>query len=125
MTAGNWVPELIELAGGSGELAAAGEHSRTITWEELVAYGPEVIVLMPCGFRLEQTRREIPSLTARPEWRALPAVRNRRVYSVDGNAYFNRPGPRIADSAEILAGLVQPGHFATLVPPGSYEHVRS
>jgi iron complex transport system substrate-binding protein len=125
MVAGNWIPELIELAGGAGELTAAGEHARTITWAELADYGPEVIVLMPCGFRLEQTRREIPSLSARPEWRALPAVRNRRVYSVDGNAYFNRPGPRIAESAEILAGLVQPGHFASLLPPGCYEHVGS
>ena len=78
---------------------------------------------MPCGFKLEQTRRELPQLTARPEWQALPAVRNGRVYSVDGNAYLNRPGPRIVDSAELLAGLIQPGHCASLIPPGSWELV--
>ena len=124
MVAGNWIPELVELGGGVYELAPPGAHSSTITWDQLVDYAPEVVILMPCGFKLDQTRRELPRLTARNEWRALPALRNRRVYSVDGNAYLNRPGPRITESAELLAGLMQPGHFATLIPPGSYEHVR-
>ena len=61
---------------------------------------------------------------ARPEWQQLPAVRNRRVYAVDGNAYLNRPGPRIVDSAELLAGLIQPGFFAAKIPPDSYVRVR-
>ncbi len=124
MVAGNWIPELVELGGGRYELGTAGAHSPAITWEQLVASAPDVIVLMPCGFTLEQTRRELPALTAHPAWRELPAVRNRRVYSTDGNAYCNRPGPRIADSAEMLAGLIQPGHCATLIPAGSWEHVR-
>jgi iron complex transport system substrate-binding protein len=121
MAAGNWVPELVELAGGAYELAPSGQHSPTLTWARLSAYAPDVVILMPCGFKLEQTRRELPRLTARPEWQALPAARNRRVYSVDGNAYMNRPGPRIVDSAELLAGLIQPGHFAHLIPEGSWE----
>jgi len=125
MVAGNWVPELVELGGGTYELAGAGEHSPALGWDALVASAPDVVILMPCGFRLEQTRRELPQLTARPEWRALPAVRNRRVYSVDGNAYLNRPGPRIVDSAELLAGLIQPGYAASLIPPGSWEHVET
>jgi iron complex transport system substrate-binding protein len=125
MVAGNWVPELVELGGGIYELTAAGQHSPAIGWDDLVAYAPDVVVVMPCGFGLEQTRRELPQLTARPEWQALPAVRNRRVYSVDGNAYLNRPGPRIVDSAELLAGLIQPGHCASLIPPGSWELVET
>jgi iron complex transport system substrate-binding protein len=123
MVAGNWVPELVELAGGTYELVATGRNSQSITWDGLVAYAPDVLIVMPCGFRLEQTRRELPEVAARAEWRALPAVRNRRVYSVDGNAYLNRPGPRIIDSAELLAGLIQPGHCAGLIPAQSWEQV--
>lgn len=123
MVAGNWVPELVELAGGRYELADAGAHSPTMAWDDLVAAAPDVVILMPCGFPLEQTRRELPRLLARPEWQALPAVRNGRAYAVDGNAYLNRPGPRLVDSAELLAGLIQPGHCATLIPPGSWERV--
>jgi iron complex transport system substrate-binding protein len=125
MVAGNWVPELVELAGGVYEQVGAGEHSPALGWDELVAYAPDVVILMPCGFPLEQTRRELPQVTAQPQWQSLPAVRNRRVYSVDGNAYLNRPGPRIVDSAELLAGLIQPGHCASLLPPGSWELVPS
>lgn len=123
MTAGNWIPEMVELCGAEYVGARPGEHSPAITWEDLAAARPDVVLLMPCGFDLVQTRRELPALGAHPLWRELPAVRNRRVYSVDGNAYMNRPGPRLIDSAEIIAGLVQPGHFARLVPPESYERV--
>ena len=123
MVAGNWVPELVELAGGFSDLVPPGEHSPVVTWERLAAYSPDVVILMPCGFELAQTRREIPRLQERAEWRALPAVRNRRVFSVDGNAYLNRPGPRIAESAELLAGLIQPGFFAGLIPADSFERV--
>ncbi|HXQ20436.1 MAG TPA: BtuF-related (seleno)protein, partial [Candidatus Acidoferrales bacterium] len=96
---------------------------RTITWADLVAYAPDVMIVMPCGFKLPQTEREMPRLIARPEWPRLPAVRNRRVYAVDGNAYLNRPGPRIAESAELLAGLIQPGFFAAKIPAESYVRV--
>ena len=123
MVAGNWVPELVELGGGVYDLVPTGAHSPAITWDKLVAYAPDVVIVMPCGFPLEQTRRELPALAARAEWQALPAVRNRRVYSVDGNAYLNRPGPRIVDSAELLAGLIQPGHCANLIPADSWEHM--
>jgi iron complex transport system substrate-binding protein len=125
MAAGNWIPEMIDLAGGASDLAPGGQHSPTLNWQQLVDYAPDVVILMPCGFKLEQTRRELPRLLARDEWRALPAVRNGRVYSVDGNAYLNRPGPRIVDSAELLAGLIQPGHFAGLIPEGSWERVEA
>jgi iron complex transport system substrate-binding protein len=125
MAAGHWIPDLVELAGGAYDLVRAGAPSPTLDWSALVAARPDVVVLMPCGFELEQTRRELSSLVARPEWRQLPAVRHRRAYAVDGNAYFNRPGPRIVDSAELLAGIVQPGFYAHLMPAGAWEPIAS
>ncbi len=121
MIAGNWIPELVALGGGTAVLAEAGAHSATITWQALADAAPDVAIVMPCGFGLEQTRRELPALVARPEWQALPAVRNGRAYVADGNAYLNRPGPRLIDSAELLAGLIQPGFCASLIPAGSWE----
>lgn len=123
MIAGNWIPELVTLGGGTPVLAEAGTHSATITWEALVAAAPDVVIVMPCGFSLAQTRRELPELVARREWQALPAVRNGRAYVADGNAYLNRPGPRLIDSAELLAGLIQPGFCASLIPAGSWEKI--
>ncbi|MEO8605437.1 MAG: cobalamin-binding protein [bacterium] len=125
MVAGNWVPELVALAGGTYDMVAAGAHSPAIGWEGLVAAAPDVVIVMPCGFALSQTRSELPALTARPEWRALPAVRNGRAYAVDGNAYLNRPGPRLIDSAELLAGLIQPGFCASLLPAGAWERIET
>jgi iron complex transport system substrate-binding protein len=120
MAAGNWIPELVQLGGGTYDQVEPGGHSPTISWEALTAAAPDVIIIMPCGFKLAQTKGELPRLTAHPAWSRLPAVRNRRVYAVDGNAYLNRPGPRIAESAELLAGLIQPGLFAAKIPPNSY-----
>jgi len=108
MLAGNWMPELVELAGGSYPFAAAGAPSATSTWGALVEAHPEVVVLMPCGFTIAQTRRELARLVERPEWQVLPAVRAGRASIADGSAYFNRPGPRIVESVEILAALVHP-----------------
>ncbi len=109
MAAGNWVPELIELAGGRDVFATPGAHAPSLTWDDLRAADPEVIVTMPCGFDIARTRAELAALTDRPGWSALRAVRDGRVYLSDGNQYFNRPGPRLADSAEILAEILHPG----------------
>lgn len=117
------MPELVALAGGRYPFAGPGDASAVTTWPVLPEAAPEVAVVMPCGFSLAQTRREIPALGAIPEWRALPALRAGRASIVDGNAYFNRPGPRIVESAEILAGLVQPEACAALVPPGAVEAI--
>ena len=125
MAAGHWIPELVELGGGTYGLARAGETSRVITWSDVVGYAPDVVIIMPRGFKLPHTQRELPRLVQRPEWQRLPAVRNRRVYAIDGNAYLNRPGPRIADSAELLAGLIQPGFFAAKVPAAGWMRVES
>lgn len=111
MAAGNWVPELVELAGGTNVFGEAGRHSPWMTFEELAAADPDVIAVMPCGFDIERTRREMPPLSGRPEWAKLSAVKNGRVFLTDGNQYFNRPGPRLVESAEILAEVLHPASF--------------
>lgn len=111
MAAGNWMPELVEMAGGTNLFGVAGKHSPWMTWDELRAKDPDVILVLPCGFDLPRTRQEMPALTRQPGWYALRAVRERRVFLADGNQYFNRPGPRLADSLEILAELLHPSAF--------------
>jgi iron complex transport system substrate-binding protein len=108
MAAGNWVPELAEQANGENLFGEPGKHSPWMSWEELVAARPDVVVVMPCGFDLARTRSEMHWLTRRPEW----AVIADRVFLADGNQYFNRPGPRIVDSLRILAEILHPGRFA-------------
>jgi len=106
MAAGNWTPELISLAGGINLFGEAGKHSPWMTWEQLAAADPDVIVIAPCGFDLERTAQEMYWLTDRPGWRGLRAVRTGRVYLADGNQYFNRPGPRVVETLEILTGIL-------------------
>ena len=106
--AGHWLPGMIDLAGGVDGLGTPGERSRVVEWEEIRDYGPEVIVMMPCGYTVEEGLARVRE-TAFPEWWAtLPAVKDRRVSVVNGSAYFNRPGPRIVDGLEILAQLIHP-----------------
>lgn len=111
MAAGNWVPELVELAGGKDVIGEPGKHSAWMDWEALERADPEIIVMMPCGFDLARTREETAALSKNPKWNKLTAVKKKRVYLVDGNQYFNRPGPRIVDSLEILAEILLPGIF--------------
>ncbi len=108
MAAGNWVPELVEMAGGINRFGEAGKHSPWMSWEDLAAADPEVIVIMPCGWDAARTEPEMHWLTDRPDWSRLRAVRNGRVHLTDGNQYFNRPGPRLVDSLEILADILHP-----------------
>ena len=112
MAAGNWVPELVQRAGGENLLGEAGEHSGPITWESLLESDPEILVLMPCGLDMKQTREEMYWLTDRAQWKTLKAVQNGRVYLTDGNHYFNRPGPRLVESLEILGEIIHPDLFA-------------
>jgi iron complex transport system substrate-binding protein len=111
MAAGNWVPELVELANAENLFGKAGLHSPWMTWEELVASDPDVIISMPCGFDLQRTRHEMYWLTHRPGWQELRAVKSGEVYLADGNQYLNRPGPRIVDSLAILAEILHPDAF--------------
>ena len=111
MGGGNWIPQLIEIAGGKPLLGVKGKHSPYLSWENLTEADPEIIVIMPCGFDLERTEKESKVLREHPEWKDLKAVKNGKVFIVDGNAYFNRPGPRLVDSAEILAEILHPSWF--------------
>jgi len=111
MLAAHWMPGLIELAGARQPLITGGQHSAYNRWEEVVAYDPHVILVMPCGFDLARAAAEADLLRALPGWETLRAVHDARVFAVDGNAYFNRSGPRIVDSLEILAGLAHPELF--------------
>lgn len=111
MAAGNWVPELVEMAGAVNLFGEAGAHSPWMDWSALLDADPDVIITMPCGFDLERTGAEMYWLTERPEWCKLRAVREGRVYLADGNQYFNRPGPRLVESLEILGEILHPGIF--------------
>jgi iron complex transport system substrate-binding protein len=115
MVAANWLPDLIDRAGGRCEMTKAGEYSTYTNWCDLLAYDPDVIVVSPCGFDLARTRIEAKVLADRSEWRQLMAVRSNRVFAVDGNAYFNRAGPRLIDSVELLASIIHQNE----VPPGA------
>jgi iron complex transport system substrate-binding protein len=108
MAGGNWMPELIEAAGGHNLFGTAGRHSDWMQWDDLRAADPDAIVVAPCGYGLARCLEELPLLEAKPGWSDLAAVRTGRVYFADGNAYFNRPGPRLADTAEILAEMLHP-----------------
>ncbi|MGZ3833241.1 MAG: cobalamin-binding protein [Mucilaginibacter sp.] len=111
MVSGNWVPELVSIAGGTSVLADAGKHSPFIQWVDIQLQDPDVIIVMPCGFSIERTLREIDILLQLPGFAELKAIKNNRLYIADGNQYFNRPGPRIVDSIEILAEIIHPKQF--------------
>jgi len=119
--AGNWMPELIEMAGGAPLFTLPGEKSREVDWDAVLDADPEVILVAPCGFRIEQTSADIDALRGLPGWRSLQAVREGRVFVLDGNAYVNRPSPRLADTLEIVAALIHPDLFP---PPDRDTHLR-
>lgn len=126
MVAGNWVPELIERAGGRDLFGIAGVHSSFIHWDSIWSHDPDRIILMPCGFDIERTLSDIQPLLNQPGWDSLRAVRTGQVYVTDGNQFFNRPGPRIIESLEILAEILHPdlfnfGHQGTGWIPFSHQ----
>ena len=111
MIAGNWTPELIQIAGGDPILAVNGKHSVFIDFQNIRNADPDIIVVMPCGFSIPRTLQEINLLLDLPGWKDLKAVKNNRIYIADGNQYFNRSGPRLTESIEILAEIINPKQF--------------
>jgi iron complex transport system substrate-binding protein len=107
-SSGHWGPELSRLAGGCEGLGVEGAKSRTLGWDEIEAWAPEVVFLACCGFDVERILQDVALMAHNRHWRALPAVRSGRVYVADGSQYFNRPGPRLVDSLEILAHAYHP-----------------
>ncbi len=116
-TAGHWVPEMVELAGGRDELGTPGGPSRRIDWADVIDYAPEIVVLMPCSLELDRVAAEFDVLKALPDWESLPAVQSRRVYAGDTNL-FSRSGPRLVDGVEVLARLLHPEVFEQPLAPG-------
>ncbi|MBX9669982.1 MAG: cobalamin-binding protein, partial [Candidatus Obscuribacterales bacterium] len=109
MAAGNWMPELVEMAHGVNLFGIAGKHSPWMSWEDLVAKDPDVIIVTPCGFDNKRTLEEMHLISGQPHYDSITAVKNNRVYVADGNQYFNRPGPRLVDSLEMLVEMIFPG----------------
>ncbi|MFQ3319070.1 MAG: iron complex transport system substrate-binding protein [Natronomonas sp.] len=113
MVAGHWVPELVELAGGRYGLADPGDASTPREWAQICEYDPDILIAAPCGFELDQTVENLTDLTDRDGWKQLRAVRMNRAYMMDGHHLMNRPGPRVVDTLEALAALIQPDGFET------------
>ncbi len=111
MAAGNWMPTLVDMAGGKNLFGKVGLHSPWMTYEELRSADPDVIVIAPCGFDLGRTREDVSILEVQPGWSSLTAVKNGRVFVADGNQYFNRPGPRLVETLEMLAEMLHPDRF--------------
>jgi iron complex transport system substrate-binding protein len=110
-TAGHWMPELVELAGGIDGLGRKGYNSVRVAWEQIMEYAPEVLILAPCGCSLNEVLGQAHLLTTYPGWERLPAIERGRVYAVDANSYFARPGPRVVEGLELLAHIIHPDHF--------------
>jgi iron complex transport system substrate-binding protein len=119
---GHWVPELVKIAGGVDELGKERGESVRVPWDQIVEWAPEVLIIMPCGFNLQQTMKQIWDVFGRQirmPFFDLPAVRNNRVYAVDANSYFARPGPRVVEGAELLARIIHPELFES--PPSAND----
>jgi len=120
MIGGLWIPEMINIAGGSYLLASVGGNAFTATWDNLTKINPDVVIIKPCGFKLDQTLQELEALKKNIPWEGWTAYQEMKVFIVDGNAYFNRSGPRIIDSLEILAYCIHPEVFSEFLK--KYRH---
>jgi iron complex transport system substrate-binding protein len=120
---GHWVPEMVAKAGGDDVLGRAGEPSFRVTAEQIAESRADVIVMMPCGYNLIRVTSECRAKSFPASWRDLPAVQQRRVYAVDANSYFSRPGPRLADGAAILAEILHPGRNIAPIPDSSFARI--
>ena len=116
-TAGHWMPEMVEIAGGRDELGTPAGPSRRIDWNDVVEYSPEVVVLIPCSLALERVAAEFETVRALDGWNELPAVKHGRVYA-GATELFSRSGPRLVDGVETLARLLHPDVFSEPLPPG-------
>ena len=120
---GHWVPEMVRIAGGQDALSQEGADSVRVPWDEVVEWKPEVLIITPCGFDLEQTIEQSRQLFTYARWSTIPAVRNGRVYAVDANSYFARPGPRVVDGTELLAHLIHPKLFSWTGSKTAYQRL--
>ncbi len=124
MAAGNWMPEMVTLAGAVNLMGEAGRHSSWISWSEVAAADPDALLVFPCGFSLDRVRREAEDLVGNADFRGLRAVREGRVFLCDGGQFFNRPGPRLVETVEIMAEALHPGAFAFGHEGSGWERLR-
>lgn len=123
-TAGHWVPQMVEYAGGINGISTAGEQSRRMDIGELAAFDPDIIVMMPCGYGIARTLKEMKVLKGSEEWNLLRAVRKKQVYAVEAGSYFSKPGPRTVVGLEILAKIIHPETSRKIkVPKGTYRKI--
>lgn len=120
---GHWVPEMVELAGGIDALSRKGADSVRVGWDEVINWAPEVVIVSPCGFNLSAASDQALQLFGRPGWKELPAVDQKRVYAVDANSYFARPGPRVIEGIELLAHIIHPGLCLWNGPKNAFKQV--
>ena len=116
MCGGHWVPEMVDLAGGSNTFGDKDTGTFKLEWDEVVERQPDIIVMMPCGFDVKRGLEDVPILSEREGWKDLPAVRNDRVYVVDASAYTSRSGPRLVTGLEIMAEMIHPELFSGYIP---------
>ncbi len=122
---GHWVPEMVELAGGIDALSRKGTDSVRIEWQDVLRWAPEVLIISPCGYNLARAMEQAVNLVGYPGWDDLPAVRRNRVYAVDANSYFARPGPRVVEGVELLARLIHPEICDWKEPRNAFQNVRA
>lgn len=123
--AGHWIPEMVQLAGGDNGIGKPGKPSIKVSWDDIVNFAPQIVIVMPCGFNIENTLEEIDLLTSDKHWNQLPASRRGQAYLVDANSYFSRSGPRIVDGLEILAKIIHPEAFEFQFPNDSVLNLRN
>ena len=123
-TAGHWVPQMVEIAGGINGISTVGEKSRRMDIDEIIKFDPDILVLMPCGFDIKRTMLEYEKLSENWKWNSLGAVKQGQVYAVNANEYFSKPGPRTVTGLEILAKILHPDTFKTLpIPRNSVQRI--
>ena len=124
-TAGHWVPEMIQIAGGTNMISKIGEHSRRLEFQEIIKSDPDIIIMMPCGFDTKRTILEYNNiLKENKKWNSLKAVKNNRIFAVDANSFFSKPSIRTIEGLEILGKIIQPDKFKDLhVSKGSFSHI--
>jgi iron complex transport system substrate-binding protein len=122
-TAGHWVPQMVEFAGGINGLSYSGRPSRRINdFDEIRKFNPDKIILMPCGFNVERTLKEAKTLETNDKWKSLQSVQNNEVYAVNAGAYFSKPGPRTITGLEVIAKIIDPDSFEAIkVPTNSFS----
>ena len=120
---GHWVPEMVELAGGIDALSRKGADSVRVTWQEVVRWAPEVLIVNPCGFSLAAAAEQTRQLFGYPDCEDIPAIRQNRIFAVDANSYFARPGPRVIQGVEILAAIIHPNLCSVQLPENAFQRL--